>query len=59
VDEQGREVWLEPRKCPQLCIPDPGEPQLLSRVAQLCKVTANSVPWAGITLYHTEGAFRG
>lgn len=32
----------------QLCIPDSGEPQLLSHAAQLCKVTASSVPWAGI-----------
>lgn len=42
----------------QLCIPDPGEPQLLSRAAQLCKVTVSSVPWARITLYHTGCAFR-
>lgn len=42
----------------QLCIPDPGEPQLLGNAAQLCKVTTSSVPWAGKTLYHTGCAFR-
>lgn len=42
----------------QLCIPDLGEPQLLSHAAQLCKVTASSVPWARIMLYHTSCAFR-
>lgn len=36
----------------------PAEPQLLSHAAQLCKVTASSVPWAGVTLYHTGCAFR-
>lgn len=42
----------------QLCIPDRGEPQLLSDAPQLCKVTASSVPWAAIMLYHTGCAFR-
>lgn len=42
----------------QLCIPDWGEPQLLSHAPQLCKVTASSVSWAAITLYHTGCAFR-